>query len=120
MFEFHIGQTVVCIDDKKIPSELFSSIPKEGEKYIIRDLYIGHSFENTSEYNIGVRLEGIIGTFHFFFQHERGFKSTRFRPLDDLESYIEKLESDIISSNYDKLLDLEENPYKVKEKQNVY
>ena len=113
MLDYDVSQTVVCVDDKNIGSpHFYSSLPEEGKRYIVRKIWTPPA--DDTKKGFGVSVHGITGTYNPDLKRECAFKAARFRPLDDLDLYIEKMEHDIVSGNYDKSLDLEENPYKVK------
>jgi hypothetical protein len=114
MLDYDVAQTVVCVDDKNIGSpQFYTSLPEEGKRYIVRKIWTPPV--DDPKKGFGVSLHGITGTYNPDFKRECAFRASRFRPLDDLDLYIEKMEHDIVSGNYDKSLDLEDNPYRVEE-----
>jgi hypothetical protein len=80
-----VGQKVVCIDDK-FPlgiSKFYTSLPVEGTVYVIRSVCVGISLQG-EEGEVCVHLVGLQNpTSNKPPYPERGFKSERFRPLEE-------------------------------------
>jgi hypothetical protein len=115
---FHSGQRVVCINARNVDNpHQFSSKLIEGEKYNIRDCF---TVEQKISDNIwAVHLEEIMGVYMPEYDVEKGFMAKRFRPLDDIDDKISNILETVIKGEYDKSLDDEENPYKVKKLEEV-
>jgi predicted hydrocarbon binding protein len=108
MWDFKVGQRVVCVDDKDQP-QYFSSFLVEGNIYIIRKIDFCHTSNR-----LGVYVEGITGILTKMGK-EIGFKASRFRPLTDrdanVSSFLTNLLNSVKEKTYNKDLDLEKNPY---------
>jgi hypothetical protein len=79
------GQKVVCVDDR-FPlgiEKLYTSLPREGETYTIRDIVPGCDF-NAEPGEVAVYLIELHNPANKL-GIERGFKAERFAPLDNIE-----------------------------------
>ena len=111
---FSIGQEVICVNDKNIKRiHLFSSIPVESKIYTIRGLIPPDKYVSIW----GVYLEEIFGAFSEYLDCEYSFIADRFRPIDKIDQEIEIMRKNIISGNFKDLIENEENPYKLLEKE---
>ena len=92
-----VGQQVVCIDDR-FPGPLakyYANLPAKGKTYTIRAVYIGravmHTAPGAADGEIGVLLKELLNPPDPRNKHgqELGFKSERFRPLEEMDSSTE-------------------------------
>ena len=83
-----VGMQCVCIDDK-FPIEIskyYVALPKEGSVYTVRNLVVGINLQG-EEGEIAVYLKELINP-KSNKGPERGFKESRFRPLQTLEEFL--------------------------------
>lgn len=89
---FKVGQKVVCINGspdpnkKHHPSVVF---PKTGKIYTIRHIWESQTHSG----RIGVVLEEIRNPINPHYNHEYGFDSDRFKPIDMIDDSVEWAES---------------------------
>lgn len=100
-----VGQQVVCVDDY-FPGPLakyYKELPVKGRTYTIRAVYIGraimHSAPGTSDGEIGVLLKELVNPPDPRNRHglELGFKSERFRPLEEMETTNENVDEMVMA-----------------------
>lgn len=100
-----VGQQVVCVDDY-FPGPLakyYKELPVKGRTYTIRAVYIGraimHSSPGTSDGEIGVLLKELVNPPDPRNRHglELGFKSERFRPLEEMETTNENVDEMVMA-----------------------
>lgn len=93
-----VGQSVVCIDDY-FPGPLakhYVNLPVKGKTYTVRSVYIGrailHGTPGASDGEIGVLLRELVNPPDPRNKHglELGFKSERFRPLQEMDTSTEE------------------------------
>ena len=92
MINYGIGDKVVCVDDKFPPdiSKLYDALPVKDSTYVVRDIRLGINL--TLEGDVSVLLVGLVNPkADSKSALERGFRSDRFRPLEELRN--EKKES---------------------------
>jgi hypothetical protein len=75
MSEFYVGQRVVCVDDRPLRGCRFSTVPKLGVKYTIRDLRA----------EFGVQVVEIVNTPRLYREGfmEAWYNPRRFRPIEE-------------------------------------
>jgi hypothetical protein len=98
MTPFGIGDKVVCVDDKFPPdiSKLYDALPVKDVTYVVRDIRLGINL------TMEVLLIGLVNPKADSKANlERGFRSDRFRPLEELRQ--ERAESASIEEKKDLL-----------------
>ena len=91
MTDIEIGDHVVCINGKFLPSiaKLFDSLPKEGVHYVVRDVLLG-VHHPSQEGSVRILLVGLVNPSpNGKALNERGFDARRFRKLDQLKAIAE-------------------------------
>jgi len=92
------GQKVVCVDDAA-PIFLrmhYTSWIKKGTVYVIRGVFLGVDAKTASPGEVGVYLLGIHNPLSKKPPFpERGFNSSRFRPIEELPARTEKEDVEI-------------------------
>jgi hypothetical protein len=92
-----VGQQVVCVNDY-FPGPLakyYTNLPVKGKTYTIRAVYIGrgimHTIPGAADGEIGILLKELLNPPDPRNKHgqELGFKSERFRPLEQIDSTTE-------------------------------
>jgi hypothetical protein len=89
---FRIGQKVVCINGTPDPTKKSHPgvvFPKTGKIYTIRDIWGSQTHPD----RVGITLEEIRNPFNEVYNHEYGFDSDRFKPIDMIEDSVEWAES---------------------------
>lgn len=86
----NIGDKVVCIDDWFAPeiAQLYTALPVEGQTYVVRAIHSGRHLDDGQPRDcIVILLVGLVNPSpELAGGKERGFKSERFRKLDELQS----------------------------------
>ena len=106
MTPFGIGDKVVCVDDKFPPdiSKLYDALPVKDVTYVVRDIRLGINL--TMEGDVSVLLIALVNPKADSKANlERGFRSDRFRPLEELRQ--ERAESASIGEKKDLLQPVE-------------
>ena len=88
---FRRGQKVCCVDDcfEPVVEKLYAALPKEGEVYIIRDVFSGRSAfagGGAGDAMDAVLLKDLLNPKdpRHLYGRELGFGAWRFRPLEEL------------------------------------
>lgn len=101
-----VGQKVVCIDDY-FPGPLakyYAQLPVKGRTYTIRAVYLGrgimHTKPGAADGELGVLLKELVNGPDPRNVHgqELGFKSERFRPLEETDTTTENEQEDELVS----------------------
>ena len=75
---FHVGQSVLCIDDKAQITIAGEKPVKSGETYTIRRIH-----PDVRDGMHGLYLEEIVNPHNPFLDEENCYKSCRFRPIQE-------------------------------------